>query len=168
MTTTQILDQLNTYQGDNIWQDIILRLDAYDETGTDAIDTGRNDTFSLTTGPIIIWDYQRQQWVQDPSTMDIPTVADLADSLVEESGDPSLSARGYGSAWQIYDDHSDQRFAIESGPNGFLIGVDGLTESRHDGSDDLWEPRSTEFVGWIDHEQVRTLFVSWRESLRQH
>lgn len=43
MTTTTSV--LNTYAGDNIWQDIILRLDDYDAAATDAIDIGRSDRF---------------------------------------------------------------------------------------------------------------------------
>lgn len=69
MTTDQILDQLNAYDAEhtdptesNIWQDIILALDEYDETGTDLIDQGRNDAFALAGGTIIRYNQQAGEW----------------------------------------------------------------------------------------------------------
>ena len=44
-TTTATIEALDTYAGDNIWQDVILRLDGYDETATDAIDDGQGRDF---------------------------------------------------------------------------------------------------------------------------
>jgi len=60
-TTAQVIDQLNTYTGDNPWQDIILKLDL-DETATDEIDEGGNDRFVLADGSIIRWDPQTSRW----------------------------------------------------------------------------------------------------------
>lgn len=38
MTAQSIADQLNNYDGDNLWQDVILHLDAYDAEATEAAD----------------------------------------------------------------------------------------------------------------------------------
>lgn len=45
-TTSTVLDQLNAYVGDNIWEDVIYGLD-YDEAATDLAyaDTGRNRAY---------------------------------------------------------------------------------------------------------------------------
>lgn len=53
-TTQQIIDQLNAYDGDNIWQDVILGLDEYDEAATDALTSSR-DRFALADGTIITY-----------------------------------------------------------------------------------------------------------------
>jgi len=74
-TTAEILDQLNAYetthanhgeravgQAPDVWGDVILQLDEYDEQGTDVIDTGQSDRFALTDGTVIAWDQQRKCW----------------------------------------------------------------------------------------------------------
>ena len=43
--TTATLEALNTYTGDNVWQDIILRLDDYDTDDTAAVDDGQARDF---------------------------------------------------------------------------------------------------------------------------
>jgi hypothetical protein len=56
--TTEILDQLNAYDqgtGDNIWQDVILGLDEYDEAATNALNQSSSDRFVLTDGTMIAW-----------------------------------------------------------------------------------------------------------------
>lgn len=58
----ETLAQLNAYEGDNVWQDIILGLDGYDEAGTDEIDTGASDRFATIWGEIIRWDAQARRW----------------------------------------------------------------------------------------------------------
>lgn len=47
MTANEILDQLNSYDGDNIWEDVIYRLD-FDEDATDQLyaDQERNSYYS--------------------------------------------------------------------------------------------------------------------------
>ncbi len=50
MNTLTLTAALNAYTGDNIWQDIILGLDAYDEAETDAIDAGQSDRFATGDG----------------------------------------------------------------------------------------------------------------------
>lgn len=40
-----ILDRLNNYTGDNVWQDVISMVDGYDDEATDRIDRGRSDRF---------------------------------------------------------------------------------------------------------------------------
>jgi hypothetical protein len=62
MTGIQITSQLNAYDGDNIWQDVILGLDDYDESATDAIDTGQHDRFALDDGTVIRYDAQQSEW----------------------------------------------------------------------------------------------------------
>lgn len=52
MRTDDILVALNAYEGENIWQDVIGRLDV-DEDATDAIDLGMNDRFVLATGETV-------------------------------------------------------------------------------------------------------------------
>jgi len=74
-TTQEILDQLNAYEttrpdhgereagkAPDVWQDVILKLDEYNEPGTDAIDTGQSDRFALADGTVIAWDQQRKCW----------------------------------------------------------------------------------------------------------
>lgn len=53
--TAEIVDQLNAYQGDNIWQDLILALAEYDETATDAMEHGQGDRFALADGTVIAY-----------------------------------------------------------------------------------------------------------------
>ncbi len=56
-----IIERLNTYTGDNIWQDIIAGFDL-NETATDVIDKGANDRFVLADGTIIRYHYQLGMW----------------------------------------------------------------------------------------------------------
>lgn len=44
MNTNNILEALNNYDGDNIWDDVIETI-AYDQAATDEIDKGQNDVF---------------------------------------------------------------------------------------------------------------------------
>lgn len=60
-TTDQILEQLNNYDGDNIWEDIIYNY--ADETATDAIDIGASDRFVTDGGAVIAYDQQAGMWV---------------------------------------------------------------------------------------------------------
>lgn len=53
-TTTQIVNRLNTYDGDNIWQDIIWKLDSYDPDATEAADPNcASDVVILKDGSVI-------------------------------------------------------------------------------------------------------------------
>ena len=61
-TTDQILKQLNNYDGDNIWEDIIYNY--ADETATDAIDIGASDRFATDDGTIIAYAEQTCTWVE--------------------------------------------------------------------------------------------------------
>ncbi len=57
--TQQIVDLLNAYKGDNIWQDVIWDLPEYDDEATsDEVDQGRNDGLVLTNGTVIAYRYQ--------------------------------------------------------------------------------------------------------------
>lgn len=55
------IDTLNAYKGPDIWQDVILRLDEYDEAATDAIDQGGSDRF-VAGQRVIRWDGQDGRW----------------------------------------------------------------------------------------------------------
>lgn len=50
--------------GCDIWQDLIMDLDEYDEGATDAIDTGQNDRFALTDGTVLRFDSQGDRWYE--------------------------------------------------------------------------------------------------------
>ena len=63
--TAQILHELNTYTGENLWQDVILGAPWYDDAATDEIDEGRNDRFAATDGTVIAYAAERQEWVED-------------------------------------------------------------------------------------------------------
>lgn len=70
-TTQEILDQLNAYRathrdahGENIWQDVILKLDGYDETRTDALGGSDSTRFALADGTVIGFDAQAGSWVE--------------------------------------------------------------------------------------------------------
>lgn len=59
-----ILDQLNTYTGGNIWQDVIHHLDL-DEAATEELDPScRNDRF-VVDGQVYRFDAQRDRWHLD-------------------------------------------------------------------------------------------------------
>lgn len=61
--TATILDQLNDYSGDNIWQDIIGGLDL-DDDATDEVEHGRSDAFVLTDGRGFTYIAQDREWVE--------------------------------------------------------------------------------------------------------
>ena len=63
MDTTDILDRLNGYDGDNIWQDVILSGLDVDEDATNAADPGyRSDVIVLTDGRT--FRLERREWVR--------------------------------------------------------------------------------------------------------
>jgi hypothetical protein len=57
----KITEKLNSYAGDNVWQDVILALDGYDERATDEIDKGDSTRF-VVDGRTCIYDQQRNLW----------------------------------------------------------------------------------------------------------
>jgi len=66
----EILDQLNDYEArdwdaatepHNIWQDVILNLDEYDEAATDQIDRGTNDRF-IAGDTMFTYSMQDSHW----------------------------------------------------------------------------------------------------------
>lgn len=67
-TAVEVALELNQYEAthtaadNNIWQDVILRLDIYDGYRTDVIDTGANDRFALINGTVIWYDQQTKRW----------------------------------------------------------------------------------------------------------
>lgn len=59
-----IVDQLNEYDGTNIWADVIFGVDGYDDEATAKIDAGRSDRFAV--GQVIIcWDEPNKTWQVD-------------------------------------------------------------------------------------------------------
>ena len=64
-TTQQIIDQLNAYTGEDIWGDVILGLDAYDEAATAKLDpSSASDRVALADGAVIRWDPQTKSWYE--------------------------------------------------------------------------------------------------------
>lgn len=63
--STQTLTALNAYNGINIWQDVILTLDGYDETATEAIDpNGQSDRF-VAAGITYRYDPAEKCWISE-------------------------------------------------------------------------------------------------------
>lgn len=75
-TPADIVDRLNVWEGAHpfairqergldVWQDIILGLDEFDEVATGTIDgSGGSDRFALTDGTVIRYDRQARRWYQ--------------------------------------------------------------------------------------------------------
>lgn len=62
MTLTESrLNILNTYSGDNIWQDVIWRL-PIDDDATDAVDVGMDDRFFTTDGVLYFYVGESGLW----------------------------------------------------------------------------------------------------------
>jgi hypothetical protein len=69
-----LLATLNDYQGDNIWQDVILPSGVYDETATDNVfgaSAQASDRFAASAADgwlmlLFRWDAQRGQWFSEP------------------------------------------------------------------------------------------------------
>lgn len=59
-TTAEILDQLNSYNGENIWEDVIYGLD-YDEAATNAL-AGPDDSHVVIGGVHYWYDPARAEW----------------------------------------------------------------------------------------------------------
>lgn len=72
MSTQEIIDRLNAYDAEHppatsgdIWQDVILGLDEYDEAATDKLDGQQaNDRFATTDGSVIRYDAQTKSWYE--------------------------------------------------------------------------------------------------------
>jgi hypothetical protein len=63
MTTTEILNALNGYTGDDLWNDVVHQLDNYDAEATERFDpTASSDVIALTDGTVLrasaggVWD----------------------------------------------------------------------------------------------------------------
>lgn len=62
-TAQQIADKLNEYDGDNIWQDVILHLDEFDADATEAADpNGASNVVALTNGDQLHY-YRADGWI---------------------------------------------------------------------------------------------------------
>lgn len=59
---TDNLQALNSYTGDNIWQDVIYAME--DQDATDLIDRGTNDQFMGGDGYHYYYDYNLKEWVR--------------------------------------------------------------------------------------------------------
>lgn len=62
--STQILDQLNSYGGNNIWEDVIRRLPGYDEAATAALDPSYASDVAVIAGTTYRYDGQSQRWIE--------------------------------------------------------------------------------------------------------
>ena len=63
MSTTEILDRLNEYVGDNVWGDFITTL-PLDTPATEAVDpSSARDVFFLIDGTEFRFDYRVDGWV---------------------------------------------------------------------------------------------------------
>ena len=64
MNTEQILEALNSYRGDNIWQDVIYSLNTDEDAISAADPTFRSDVVVLTSGAAFHFDGARGEWVE--------------------------------------------------------------------------------------------------------
>ena len=61
----ETLNALNTYEGDNIWQDIIIDLPGYNEAYTAELDpSGASDRIAFDDGTVIAWSPQTGRWAE--------------------------------------------------------------------------------------------------------
>ncbi len=64
MNSSAILVRLNTYKGENIWQDVIYQLDDLDHELTEALDPNyQSDRFALTDGRVFVCHLDIDKWV---------------------------------------------------------------------------------------------------------
>lgn len=64
MNSSAILVRLNTYKGENIWQDVIYQLDDLDHEPTEALDPNyQSDRFALTDGRVFVCHLDIDKWV---------------------------------------------------------------------------------------------------------
>ena len=64
MNSSTILVRLNTYKGENIWQDVIYQLDDLDHELTEALDPNyQSDRFALTDGRVFVCHLDIDKWV---------------------------------------------------------------------------------------------------------
>ena len=64
MNSSAILVRLNTYKGENIWQDVIYQLDDLDHELTEALDPNyQSDRFALTDGRMFVCHLDIDKWV---------------------------------------------------------------------------------------------------------
>lgn len=63
MPLCEFVAQLNEYDGDNIWEDVIQHLPDLDIEATGAADPSyRSDIVALTTGEFIVYDEMSKTW----------------------------------------------------------------------------------------------------------
>lgn len=62
-TTTDILNTLNTYTGDNIWSDIIRQLADYDDDATSLIDPSYSSDRFIAGGVEYRYDGRDSEWM---------------------------------------------------------------------------------------------------------
>ncbi|MFY1599843.1 hypothetical protein [Micromonospora sp. WMMD737] len=59
-----VVEQLNGYQGDNIWDDLIRKLDGYDDEATGALDPNYRSDVCVIDGAILRFDQQTGEWYE--------------------------------------------------------------------------------------------------------
>jgi len=57
-----VVDMLNSYSGDNIWQELILDLPGYDADATEAIDPGAASDRFAAAGVVYRYDAASRAW----------------------------------------------------------------------------------------------------------
>ncbi|GAA2179928.1 hypothetical protein GCM10009785_08710 [Brooklawnia cerclae] len=74
-TVTALLDELNAYTGDDVWGDVILGRDGYDDDTTTLLDpSGRSDV-AVVDGHVLRWIEEDHEWI-DRGGLRIAEVAD--------------------------------------------------------------------------------------------
>lgn len=65
-TTTEMLQELNGYRGDNIWQDVVEGL-PLDRAATESADpTGASNIVILRDGTVLRHDARMREWTSSP------------------------------------------------------------------------------------------------------
>lgn len=65
------LNTLNTYDGDNIWQDVILGIDGFDAERTEAIDPSYSSDRFVAAGTVYRYIAQNSEWVAVTGASDV-------------------------------------------------------------------------------------------------
>ncbi len=88
-TITALLDELNAYEGDNIWQDVILTQPGYDEDSTVDLDPNGRSDVAVVGGHVLRWIEQDHEWIDrgmaDTATIATETVTIVIDAVYDLS-----------------------------------------------------------------------------------
>lgn len=78
-----VLDELNDYDGDNVWGEVILRMAGYDEAATDAAAAGgyHDSDVAVIGGTTYVWDQRDNRWAVSSDLADQTRTAVVAGDL---------------------------------------------------------------------------------------